>query len=216
MLNKFKCNYIIYFYGYINFPNNLIIITEFAPFGSMNNLIINKINLNFNIKIKILLDCCYGIKYLHDNGILHRDIKPDNFLIFNINNLDKSIINCKLTDFGSSRNINLLITNMSFTKGIGTPKYMAPEILNKKKYQKSSDIYSFSITIYELITFKNSYPKNEFKYEWKIADFICKGNRISLDCISNEKIKNIILNSWKQEPNERFNINDIIKELELI
>ena len=88
---------------------------------------------------------------IYTNGILHRDIKPDNFLIFDIDNIDKSIINSKLTDFGSSRNINLMMTNMTFTKGIGTPTYMSPEILNQQHYKKSSDTYSFSITIYEVM-----------------------------------------------------------------
>ena len=88
------------------------------------------------IRIKILIDCSKGIQYLHNNGILHRYIKPDNFLKFNIENIDKSIINAKLTNFGSSRSINLLITNMIFTKGIGTPVYMVSEILNQQHHKK--------------------------------------------------------------------------------
>ncbi|ELP91133.1 protein serine/threonine kinase, putative, partial [Entamoeba invadens IP1] len=41
-------------------------------------------------------------------------------------------VNAKLTDFGSARNVNMLMTNMTFTKVIGTPVYMALDILNKK------------------------------------------------------------------------------------
>ena len=51
--------------------------------------------------------------------------------------LEKNVkVNCKLTDFGASRNINMLNTNMTFTKGVGTPVYMSPEILNKQKLIK--------------------------------------------------------------------------------
>ncbi len=89
------------------------------------------------VRIKILIDCENGISYLHTEGILHRDINPVNFLIFDIQNIDKTIINAKLTDFGSSRNINIMMTNMKFTKGIGTPVYMSPEILNKEHYKKT-------------------------------------------------------------------------------
>ena len=44
-----------------------------------------------------------------------------------------------------------MITNMTFTKGIGTPTYMSPEILNKQHYKKPSDIFSFSIIMYEVM-----------------------------------------------------------------
>ena len=145
-----------------------------------------------------------------------RDIKPDNFLIFDIENTDKSIINSKLTDFGSSRNINLLQTNMTFTKGIGTPTFMAPEILNKKQYKKPSDVYSFAITMYEVMKWGEAYPKSQFKFSWQIASFIQEGNRLSLDFISNETMKEIISKSWQEEPKERLTIEEIQSKLESI
>ena len=67
-------------------------------------------------------------------------------------------VNAKLTDFGSSRNINTLMTNLTFTKGVGTPKYMAPEILNKDHYKKQSDIYSFAVVMLEVMVWKDVYP----------------------------------------------------------
>ena len=71
-----------------------------------------------------MLDTAKGLTYLHTNGILHLDIKPDNVLVFS---LDEIItVNGKRTDFGSIRNVNTLMTNMTFTKGVGTPVYMAP------------------------------------------------------------------------------------------
>ncbi|ELP90340.1 protein serine/threonine kinase, putative [Entamoeba invadens IP1] len=92
------------------------------------------------MKTKLCLDTSKEILYLHENGILHRDIKPDDILGVSIDTLDK--LNSKLTDFGSSRNVNMLMTNMTFTKRIGTPVYMAPEVLQQEKYKKSADVYS--------------------------------------------------------------------------
>ena len=139
MLDKFRNDYIVHFYGAVFIPNKICMVTEYAKYGSLNDLIMKNKDkpLGEKVRIKILIDCSKGIEYLHNNGILHRDIKPDNFLIFNIENVDKTIVNAKLTDFGSSRNINMMMTNMTFTKGIGTPTYMSPEILNRQHYKKT-------------------------------------------------------------------------------
>ena len=149
MLDKFRCSYIVHFYGAVFIPNKMCIVTEFATYGSLNDLIHKQEIINEQIRIKILIDLAKGISYLHNNGILHRDIKPDNILIFDIEHYTNDFINSKLTDFGSSRNTNILMTNMTFSKGIGTPIYMSPEVLNKQHYKKQSDIYSFSITMFE-------------------------------------------------------------------
>ena len=97
------------------------------------------------VSAKVLHDASGGLEDLHKNGILNRDIELDNVLVFS---LDEVIgVNGKLTDFLNALNVNLLMTNMTFTKGIGTPTYMAPQVLNKEKYKKAADVYSFDVTM---------------------------------------------------------------------
>ncbi|KAL7720797.1 Protein serine/threonine kinase [Entamoeba marina] len=216
MLDKFRNEYIVHFYGAVFIPTKICMVTEFAQYGSLQDLIDKrkKEPIDNTIKMKILLDCSKGIEYLHSNGILHRDIKPDNFLVLS---LDTSVqVYAKLTDFGSSRTINMLMTNMTFTKGIGTPVYMAPEVLNGGKYKKSADIYSFAITLYETMIWDEAYPNTDkkFKFPWKVAEFVMKGERLPKPDTMNESIYLLITSCWKQEAKERYSIEDVIKKLE--
>ncbi|CAD8184898.1 unnamed protein product [Paramecium octaurelia] len=93
------------------------------------------------------------LSYLHSNRIIHRDIKPDNMII------DKNL-NLTLIDFGLS-----FITTQQITthQNCGTLIYMAPEVLMKKEYFKSVDIWSCGIIQYQLL--KNCHPfwKNQKK-----------------------------------------------------
>ncbi|KAL7714433.1 Protein serine/threonine kinase [Entamoeba marina] len=214
MLDKFRNDYIVHFYGAVFIPNKICMVTEFAQYGSLQDLMNKRKDepIDNTMKIKILLDCSKGISYLHSNGILHRDIKPDNFLIFSLDSCDK--VNSKLTDFGSSRNINMLMTNMTFTKNIGTPVYMSPEVLTNKKYKKSADIYSFAITIYETMIWEKAYSEENFVYKWDIADFVTTGKRLPKPNTMNDTIYSLIDNCWSQIPTERYKIEDVIKELE--
>ena len=173
MLDKFRCEQIVHFYGACFIPNHIMMVTEFAPCGSLLDCIKKRAEPDDTIKLKILLDAAKGLEYQHSNGVLHRDIKPDNILVFSLDEI--VLVNGKLTDFGSSRNVNLLMTNMTFTKGIGSPTYMAPEILNKEKYKSAADVFSFGIMLFECLKWGEAYPKSIFKFPWDVVTFVSKG-----------------------------------------
>ncbi|ELP94289.1 protein serine/threonine kinase, putative [Entamoeba invadens IP1] len=213
MLDKFRSEYIVHFYGAVFIPNKVCMVTEFAPFGSLQDLISKRKSneVNMKLKIKFMLDASKGLLYLHENGILHRDIKPDNLLVFSLESNDT--VNAKLTDFGSARNINMLMTNMTFTKGIGTPKYMAPEILEKEKYKKEADVYSLAITMYECFTWADVFPKTQFKYPWDIVNYISNGKRLTKPDNVDTQLFVIITQAWQQSTTARSDIQSVSKEL---
>ena len=84
-----------------------------------------------------------GVKYLHDNKILYRDIKPENIL------LDKDG-NIKICDFGLSKpNIDISERAYSFC---GSPEYMAPEMILQEGHGFSLDYYNLGALLYEFVT----------------------------------------------------------------
>ncbi|ELP88787.1 tyrosine protein kinase, putative [Entamoeba invadens IP1] len=216
MLDKFRCEYIVHFYGAVFIPNKVCLVTEFALYSSLQDLMKHKTSekVDNKMRLKFMNDSARGILYLHDNEILHRDIKPDNILVFSFNLNDKA--NAKLTDFGSSRNVNMLMTNMTFTKGIGTPIYMAPEVLKKDKYKKPADIYSFAITMYEVFGWKEAYSVQTFKFPWKIAEFVTAGQHLE----NRENIPGVLFSiiqmCWNQNPKERNTIKNVVDSLNLV
>ncbi|ELP92888.1 tyrosine protein kinase, putative [Entamoeba invadens IP1] len=211
MLDKFRSEYIVHFYGAVFVPSKTCMVTEFAQYGSLQDLMKHKTSeeVDMKLRVKYMIDAAKGISYLHENGILHRDIKPDNILIFSLDINEK--VNGKLTDFGSPRNVNMMMTNMTLTKGIGTPVYMAPEVLNKEHYKKPADVYSLAITMYEVFGWSNTYPIETFKFPWKIAEFVMSGKRLQRKENIPEKLYQIIEKCWKQNPKERTTIIDLIE-----
>ncbi|KAL7717125.1 protein serine/threonine kinase [Entamoeba marina] len=213
MLDKFRSDYIVHFYGAVFIPNKICMVTEFAQYGSLQDLMKKRFDdpIEENMKLKIISDAAKGLQYLHSNNILHRDIKPDNILVTSLdNNID---INGKLTDFGASRNVNLLFHDMTLTKYVGSPAYMAPEVLKRDKYFIKADIYSFGVTLYETIQWSIIY-KGICTYRWDIAKYVTSGKRLpQLENMSDE-IYDLISNCWSQEPQDRYDIEDVVVKLD--
>ena len=80
-----------------------------------------------------------SLEHLADRNIIHRDLKPENVIIDELGYP-------KLIDFGTAK----IVTNRTFTI-IGTPHYMAPEIISGKGYSSSVDIWSLGIMFYEFL-----------------------------------------------------------------
>ena len=84
-----------------------------------------------------------GMDYLHDKGIIHRDLKSPNVLVAQ----DQRTL--KISDFGTSMEMPLKSTKMSFK---GTCAWMAPELLRGEKCGQKVDVYSFGVCLWELLT----------------------------------------------------------------
>ena len=102
-------------------------------------------------EILLALEC------LHGNGIIYRDLKPENVL------LDKEG-HVKLTDFGLSK-LGVVGNRNTYTF-CGTPEYLAPEIVKGKGHSKSVDFWSFGLIIYEMLSGINPFKvRNKNKFE---------------------------------------------------
>ncbi len=102
-----------------------------------------------NISIAIMYQILSGLQYAHTHGVIHRDIKPSNILVG-----ESGVV--KVSDFGLARQIDIsAITEQGNI--IGTPAYMAPEVLRGEESTYKSDIFSLGVTWYELITGKNPF-----------------------------------------------------------
>ena len=84
----------------------------------------------------------------HENGYVHRDVKPQNVLI---SNNSKDI---KLTDFGIAKSRQRVTNTFDSTKIIGSVEYMSPEQVNGEAVTEKSDLYSVGIMLYEMLTGK--------------------------------------------------------------
>ncbi|XP_073465568.1 mitogen-activated protein kinase kinase kinase 9 [Aquarana catesbeiana] len=130
---------------------NLCLIMEFARGGSLNRVLSGK-KIPPDILVNWAVQIARGMNYLHDEAIvpvIHRDLKSSNILIVEmVENGDLSNKVLKITDFGLAREWHRT-TKMS---AAGTYAWMAPEVIRSSMFSKGSDVWSYGVLLWELLT----------------------------------------------------------------
>jgi serine/threonine-protein kinase len=96
--------------------------------------------------LTIFLEVALALEYAHKGGIIHRDIKPENIL------LTKESMHAKLSDFSSAKEILLDLGLTPEGHVLGTPHYMAPELMTGAKGTPHTDMYSLGILLFEILS----------------------------------------------------------------
>lgn len=142
----------------IDEQGNLYIVTELQENNSLRDFLTqNKGNVSLEVKLNILFQTARALGYLHSLSppVMHRDVKPLN--IFLGKNLQ-----VKLGDFGLAKEFRHEPKSKINTDTISTLEYMSPESLDQGVYRLESDIYSFGVLMYEVLSEQSFMEKKDF------------------------------------------------------
>ncbi|XP_047312065.1 calcium/calmodulin-regulated receptor-like kinase 2 [Impatiens glandulifera] len=132
--------------GYCIDKGQHMLIYEFMSNGSLANLLYDEGRvLSWEQRVQVALDISHGIDYLHDGAVppvIHRDLKSANILL-------DHLMRAKVADFGLSKEEVFDGRNSGLK---GTYGYIDPEYMSSNKFTMKSDIYSFGIILFEIIT----------------------------------------------------------------
>src|SRR5436190_7704428 len=198
--------YLNEYYGITQNPDtkDFVIIMKYYKSDLKNYLTKSKDfhNIKWDKKLKILKHIAEGLRHIHNQNIIHRDLHSGNILCEN----DDDVI---ISDLGISKSA---MESTNDRKVYGIISYMAPEILQGKKCTKASDIYSFSMIMWEFMT--GRIPYDDFDNRNELMIKICDGYRPELEDYTapNSYIK-LMQECWNPDPINRPSSDDISAKL---
>ncbi|XP_030652353.1 mitogen-activated protein kinase kinase kinase 10 [Nomascus leucogenys] len=194
-------------------PPHLCLVMEYARGGALSRVLAGR-RVPPHVLVNWAVQVARGMNYLHNDApvpIIHRDLKSINILILEAienHNLADTVL--KITDFGLAREWHKT-TKMS---AAGTYAWMAPEVIRLSLFSKSSDVWSFGVLLWELLT-------GEVPYREIDALAVAYGvamNKLTLPIPSTcpEPFARLLEECWDPDPHGRPDFGSILKRLEVI
>jgi serine/threonine protein kinase len=124
----------------------IYMVLEWVDGRLLRQILAEQKKLPIDRAVKIALEICDALEYIHSHGVVHRDLKPENIMV------DASD-HVKLIDFGIAGATGMRrLTFAKLTQAMGTPDYISPEQVKSKRGDARSDIYALGAMLYEMTT----------------------------------------------------------------
>jgi len=189
--------------------SRIYLVMEYAEGKSLRAIMGERRKFSVEEALGIVKQICSALVYLHGQGVVHRDLKPDNVLIGS----DGQI---KLLDFGIAMDeAARRLTWFGLSPPIGTPDYMAPEQVRGKRGDVRTDIYALGTMLYEMITGELPFPEANAHamMRAKLNQDPRPPREVKPDL--DPKIEEIILRAIDRAPRERYaSAKEMLADLE--
>jgi len=176
------------------------IVTEWMAGGNLYNEIHKRKRLDQSQITCAAYDIARGMRFLHSRQIVHRDLKSLNVLLDNNGR-------AKICDFGFSRHAD---KNDVMTQNVGTPHWMAPELLSASTcYDSRIDVYAYGIVLWEMLVKKLPYTGLEAPQI--VAQVLMNDLRPAIPKTADPELERLISDCWDRDPHNRPTFDEIIK-----
>ncbi|EAR94643.2 plant dual-specificity MAP kinase kinase family domain protein (macronuclear) [Tetrahymena thermophila SB210] len=195
---------IAYRESFVDKDRYLCIVMDYCEEGDLYNQIIEQKKTGQGFTEQQILEwfvqICFGLKFIHDRRILHRDLKTQNIFLTK----SKQI---KIGDFGIAK---VLQNTCEMAKtAIGTPYYLSPEICQQKPYNQKTDIWSLGCILYELCTLRHAF---DAKHQQGLVLKILKGNYPSIPNCYSPQLSDLIGEMLQRHPAKRPSVKKILEK----
>ncbi len=206
---KFSHPNMVNIFNLIEQDNNVFIVMEYINGGTLEGHLKQKGVLSQDESLKISLQVLSALQFMHSKGVVHRDIKPSNIMF-----TDTGVV--KVTDFGIAKVMNEA-TKHTKTGMLGSVAYVSPEQILGEKTSITTDIYSFGITLYKMVTGRATFRGSS---EFVVMQGHLKEKPISPIKFNNnisKSLNKIILKSISKDPEKRHSsVFELIQSLKSV
>lgn len=172
----------------------------------LQDIIADKQQPSIGEKLDIAFQVAEGLAYAHEHGIVHRDIKPSNIMVLRGRHV-------KVADFGIARMESALWRTQS-DKIIGSPLYMSPEQILSHPITPRSDIFSFGILLYQMLTGKLPFDGDNANSVWYKIVNEDPPKPSSVNAEIPEMLDRVVARCLAKKPEDRYpNANELARDL---